>query len=113
MRAHVLDDAEDRDADLLEHLQALARIHQRDVLRRGDDHRAGDRHVLRQRQLDVAGARRQVHHQIIELVPVRLVQQLVQRLGHHRAAPHHRRVLDVDHEADRHRLQAVIRHRLK
>ena len=52
MQAHVLDHAEHRDADLLEHLQALARIDQRDVLRRGDDHRAGDRHVLRQGQLE-------------------------------------------------------------
>jgi hypothetical protein len=34
---HVLDDAEDRDADLLEHLEALARVDERDVLRRGDD----------------------------------------------------------------------------
>jgi hypothetical protein len=58
--AHVLDDAEDGDADLLEHLQALARVEQRDVLRRGDDHRAGHRHLLRQRELDVAGARRHV-----------------------------------------------------
>jgi hypothetical protein len=44
---HVLDDADDRHADLLEHLEALARVDERDVLRRGDDHRAGDRHLLR------------------------------------------------------------------
>ena len=68
--AHVLDDAEDRDADLLEHLEALARVEQGDVLRRGDDHRAGHRHLLRQGQLDVAGARRQVDDQVVEVVPV-------------------------------------------
>src|SRR3569832_198323 len=33
VRTHVLDDAENRDADLLEHLQPLARVEQRDVLR--------------------------------------------------------------------------------
>ena len=57
MHAHVLDDAEHRHRDLLEHRQALAGIGQRDILRRGDDDRAGDRHALRERELDVAGAR--------------------------------------------------------
>jgi hypothetical protein len=32
----------------LEHLQALARIQQGNILRRSDDHRAGHRHFLRQ-----------------------------------------------------------------
>ncbi len=109
---HVLDDAEDRDADLLEHLEALARVDERDVLRRGDDHGAGHRHLLRERELDVAGARRQVDHQVVELAPARVLQQLLQRLRHHRAAPDHRRV-DVDQEADRDRLQAVAHHRLE
>ena len=71
--AHVLDDADDRHADLLEHLEALARVDQRDVLRRGDDHGAGDRHLLRQRQLDVAGARRHVDDQVVEIAPVRVL----------------------------------------
>ena len=75
MQAHVLDDAEDRDADLLEHLEPFARIDQRDVLRRGDDDRAGDRHALRERELDVAGARRQVDDEVIDVAPVGLVQQ--------------------------------------
>jgi hypothetical protein len=109
--AHVLDDAEDGDIHLLEHLQALARVDQRDVLWRGDDHGAGHRHLLRQRQLDVAGARRHVDDQVIEIAPVGLAEQLVERLGHHRTAPDHRR-LDIDHEADRHRLQAVGLQRL-
>ena len=66
VEAHVLDDAEHRHVDLLEHLEPLARVQQRDVLRRGDDHGAGDRHALRQRELDVAGARRHVDDQVIE-----------------------------------------------
>jgi hypothetical protein len=102
--AHVLDDAEDRDADLLEHLEALAGIEQGDVLRRGDDHRAGHRHLLGQGELDVAGARRQVDHQVVDVAPLRVAEQLLQRLGHHRAAPDHRR-FGVDQEADRHGLQ--------
>ena len=39
--AHVLDDAEHRHVDLAEHVEALARVEQRDVLRRRDDDRAG------------------------------------------------------------------------
>ncbi len=38
---------EDRHADLLEHLQAFLRIEQRNVLRRGHDHGARQRHLLR------------------------------------------------------------------
>ncbi len=109
--AHVLDDADDGDADLLEHLEALARVEQRDVLRRGDDDRTRDRHLLRQRELDVAGARRQVDHEIVELAPVGLAQQLLERAGDHRAAPYHGR-FRVDEEADRHRLYAVAFERL-
>src|SRR3569832_1823138 len=112
VQAHVLDHPDDGDADLLEHLETLARVNQRDVLRRGDDHRARHRHALCQRQLDVAGAGRQVDHQVVEVVPVGIVQQLLQRLGDHRATPDHGR-FDVDQEADRHRLDAVADQRLE
>ena len=98
-------------ADLLEHLEPLAGVDQRDVLGRGDDDRAGHRHALGERQLDIAGAGGQVHHQVVDLAPLGLVQQLLQRLGHHRPAPHHRGVR-VDQEADRHGLDAVALHRL-
>ena len=54
--AHVLDHAEQRHGDLLEHGDAEGGVDQREVLRRRDDHRAGQRHVLRHRQLGVAGA---------------------------------------------------------
>jgi hypothetical protein len=47
MNGHVLDHPEDRNADLLEHLQALAGIEQCDVLGRGNDDRAGHRNFLR------------------------------------------------------------------
>ena len=108
VRAHVLDDAEHRHFDLLEHAQTLARIEQRDVLRRRHDHGAADRHSLRQRELDIARAGRHVDDQVVELAPARRFQQLHQRLRHHRSAPHHR-LLFVDQEADRHDLHAVCR----
>ena len=87
---------------------ALARVEQRDVLRRRHDDRAGHRHALAQRQLDVAGSRRQIDDQVIQIDPVRFVEQLRQRLRDHRTAPDHRRVF-LDHEADRHGLDAVRR----
>jgi hypothetical protein len=49
---------------------------------------------------------RHVDHQVIELAPVGVAQQLRQRLGHHRPAPDHG-LLGIDHEADRHDLDAV------
>ena len=69
--AHVLDDAEHRHVDLAEHVEALARVDQRDVLRRRDDHGAGERHLLRHGELRVAGAGRHVDHQDVELAPLR------------------------------------------
>ena len=67
--AHVLDDAEHRHAHLAEHFQALASVDQADVLRRCDDDGAGQRSRLRQRQLGVARAGRQIDYEIIELAP--------------------------------------------
>jgi hypothetical protein len=66
----------------------------------------------RQGQLHVAGAGRQVDDQVVDVLPVGLVDQLVERLGDHRAAPDHRLVL-VDQVADRHRLDLVGDHRLE
>ena len=98
-------------AHLLEHLEALARVDEGDVLRRGDDHGARHGHLLRERELDVAGARRQVDHEVVEVAPAGLGEELLERLGDHRAAPDHGRVL-LDEEAHAHRLDAVAFHRL-
>src|SRR4051794_5132611 len=43
---HVFDRAEQRHVHLLEHRDAAPRIDQRDVLRSGNDHRAGKRRLL-------------------------------------------------------------------
>ncbi len=112
VQAHVLHDAEHRHADLLEHLETLARVGERDVLRRRDDHRAAHRHPLRESELDVARAGRHVDDQIVEVAPVRLREQLVQRRRDHRATPGHR-LLVVDEEADRHCLEPVRDERLE
>ena len=112
VQAHVLDDAEHRHVHLLEHLEPFAGIRERDVLRRGDDDRAADGHALRERELNVARAGRHVDDEIVEIAPARLREELVQRRRDHRAAPGHRLLL-VDEEADRHRLDAVRDERLE
>ena len=91
--------AEHAHLDFFEHLETLARIQEGDVLGRRDDHGAAHRNALRERELDVAGARRHVDDQIVELAPARVAQELSERLGDHRSAPRHG-LLGVDHEAD-------------
>ena len=59
-----------------------------------------------ERELDVAGAGRHVDDQVVEVAPVGLAQQLLERLRDHRPAPDHR-LVGLDQEADRHHLHAV------
>jgi hypothetical protein len=80
---------------LLKHLDALFGVQQRNVLRRGDDHGAGHGHALAQRELDVAGAGGHVDDQVVQVFPVGLAQQLLQRLRGHGAAPDHGFVLST------------------
>ena len=58
------------------------------------------------RELHVAGARRHVDDEHVELAPGHVAQHLRQRRDHHRPAPDDRRAL-VDQEAHRHGLEAV------
>ena len=104
---HILDQAEDRGGRLLEHRGGPPGVDQRDFLRRGDDDHPVELHLLDQGQLNVAGARRHVHHQHIQggllRSPGHLMHHLAHRRGGHGPAPDHRRTL-VDHEADGHDL---------
>ena len=74
--AHVLDDAQHRDVHLVEHLLGAHHVGQRHVLRRGHQHRARGPDLLRDGQRDVAGARRQVQDQVVELAPVHVAHEL-------------------------------------
>ena len=56
-------------------------------LRRGDDHRPGQRRALAQRELGVAGAGRQVDDEVIEFAPVDLGEERLHRLRDLRPAP--------------------------
>ena len=72
-----------------EHLEGLARVLQADVAGRGDDHGAGERDGLHQRDDHVAGAGRQIDDEVIELAPLHLLQELADDLVQHGAAHHH------------------------
>ena len=65
--AHVLDDAERRDVQLLVHRDRAPAVGERHLLRRRHDDRAGDRHRLAEAERDVAGARRQIDDEIVEV----------------------------------------------
>ena len=109
---HILDDAENGHFGLLKHRHPAAGVDQRQILRRRDDDCAGKRHVLRQSELGVAGARRHVDDEAIALAPSDFAEQLRQGRHDHRPAPHHRRRL-FDEEADRHDGDAMHRDRLQ
>ncbi|MOA30936.1 hypothetical protein D3C78_1520600 [compost metagenome] len=106
MHTHIFDNAENRDFHLLKHDDAFFSVDQRNILRRGHNNRPRNGNVLRQRQLNVPGARWHIQHQIIEIRPQSFLQHLQQRFAGHRAAPHHR-VIISDEIADRIGRQSV------
>ena len=75
---------------------------------RGDDQELRLRQQLGERHRDVAGAGRQVDQQVVELAPVDVLEELLERLVEHRPAPDDGGVL-LDEEPDRHHLDAVLR----
>jgi hypothetical protein len=70
------------------------------------EHELRLRQELGQRHRHVAGARREVDDQVVELAPRHVLEELLERLVEHRPAPDHRAVL-FEEEADRHHLHAM------
>ena len=79
-------------------------------LGRGDDHRSIERQRLHKRKLRVARARRQIHEQDVQIAPFHVLDELLDGLHHHRAAPDDGRVV-VDQKTHAHHLDAVPLHR--
>ena len=102
---HVLDHAEHLEIDLRGHLGGSAGDRLGGGLRRRDDRDLGLRKELGERHRDVAGARRQVEQKEVERAPVHVLEELLDRLVEHGAAPDDGGVL-LDEEADRHHLDA-------
>ncbi len=80
--AHVLDHAEQRTMDLAEHAHGTQGVGERNLLRRADDNDTVEGNQLRERELGVAGAGREVDHQEIERTP----QGILKELAHGAAA---------------------------
>ena len=59
---------------------------------RGDDDGSGERHGLNQRDRHIAGARRQIDDQIVELAPIDALDEFADHLVEHGPAPHQRLV---------------------
>ena len=82
---HVLDQTEYGHAHALEHGQRLGYVGQSHLLGRRHQDGAGERHRLGQRQLGVRGAGRQIHDQVVEVAPVDVAEELLDRAAHQRA----------------------------
>jgi hypothetical protein len=61
-----------------------------------DDDRAVERDLLGERELRLAGARRQVDDQKVLRAPQRVLEELAHRTHHHRAAPDNRRLFSQE-----------------
>ena len=62
-------------------------------------------------ELHVAGARRQIDHEVIQLAPIHAAQELLDDAVQHRPAPHQRLVAGIE-KPHRHQLDAVVLERL-
>src|SRR3954452_23568740 len=91
--AHVLDDAQRRHIQLLIHPHGAPRVGNRNDLRSRDDDAAGDGDRLAQRERDVAGAWWHVDDQIIDILPSRAAEELLDDPVKHGAAPDYRRII--------------------
>src|SRR5439155_26642402 len=83
--AHIFDQAKDGHVYFLEHGCRLARIDERDLLRRGHDNRAYQRNSLDNGELNITGARWQIEHKHVEFASFNLTQQLLRVTRHHRS----------------------------
>mmetsp|Transcript_14132 Transcript_14132/g.30434 ORF Transcript_14132/g.30434 Transcript_14132/m.30434 type:complete len:311 (+) Transcript_14132:328-1260(+) len=111
--AHVFNNADGRYVDLVEHRDALHDVHERQLLRRGDDHGGVNVECLAQRELHVAGSRRHVQHEVVQLAPIRRRKQLRQYICNHRPAHDGGLVVYIPerhqfHAADFHRHHAPV-----
>ena len=104
---HVLDHAEQAHVRLARHLRGADGDLLRGAVRRRDDERLGAREQLPERDRYVAGAGRHVDDEHVQLAPVDVREELLERAVQHRAAPHDWRVV-VEEEPDRHHLQVAL-----
>ena len=103
--AHVLHKADDGDRHLLRHLHGLLHHHADKLLRGGDDHDAGERDGLKDAQRHVAGARRHIDEEVVD-VPENVGPELGDHAADDGAAPDDGIGLIVEQKVDGHDLDA-------
>ena len=107
---HVFDDTQNSDVYLFEHGDSTTSVEQRHRLWGRDNDSSVCLYQLRERQLCVTGTRRQIDNKIVELTPVHVVQELLDRLAEHWAAPDDWLVV-VDQEREAHEFQSIFFYR--
>ena len=103
---HVLDHAEQLEVDLARHLGGAAGHRLGGRLGRGHDQHLRLGQELGEGHRDVAGAGRKVQQEVVELSPVDVLEELLDRLVEHRTAPDDGGVV-LEEEPDRHHLDAA------
>ena len=107
--AHVLDHAKHRDLERLREADGLAAVEQGHVLWRGhDDHPVDVRQGLRHRQRLVGRARWEIDDEVIEVAPLHVANELLNRPEFDGAAPHHGGVVVIKQESHRDDLHAEV-----
>ena len=109
---HILHQSEYRHIDLVVHIHvdAFACIRQRHLLRSGDDNRPRDVDGLNEREVDIAGSRRCVDHEVVEFPPECVGDELLDGVRSH-SSPPEGGLVGVDEESDRQHLDPVFLNR--
>ena len=92
-RRHVFNDAEDWHIHAPEHCQRLGDIRKGHILWRGHKDASSNWHRLRQRELCIRGSRRQVNDEIVEVAPLHVAKELLNRATDEGPAPDDRLAL--------------------
>ena len=74
--SHVLHDPQNTHAQFLEHFDSLDHVHECQTLRGGHNQSPVEFQLLAQTDLDVSRSRGHIHHQVVQLSPLGLMQQL-------------------------------------
>ena len=105
---HVLDQTKHRDVHLVRQVDGLANDHGDQLLRGGNRDDAVKVHALHDGQEHVGGSRRHVNQQVVDLFPVGVAEELLQKAGDNRAAPGDRCVFLIEHEIGGNGLDAAF-----
>ena len=104
--AHVLDDAEHGHLHHLGHIHGLGHDHADQFLRACHDHDAVYGQTLEDGQGHIAGSRRHVHKQEIDVLPDHIGPELLHRTGDDRAAPDDGVLFVLHQQVDAHHVDA-------